>query len=132
MHTAVIQSWNPQKIKQTSEDRDELTELNMRIAKASETLSELLSRRTEVKERSGFTCDTYYHIMDVVESASEGNGLFGSYLKEKLGALTYQYDLKYWPAIGKVVEQIGIDAAKAVTVARDSSTSAASAPPWVG
>ncbi|HCL3451294.1 TPA: hypothetical protein N2A62_006140, partial [Pseudomonas aeruginosa] len=125
IYTAAIQSWSPQKIKQAREDRDELTELNMRIAKASETLSELLSRRTEVKERSGFTCDTYYHIMDVVEGASEGNGLFGSCLKEKLAGLTYQYDLKYWPTIGKVVEQIGIDAAKAITVARDSSISAA-------
>lgn len=125
IYTAAIQSLSPQKIKQAREDRDELTELNMRIAKASEALSELLSRRTEVKERSGFTCDTYYHIMDVVEGASEGNGLFGSHLKEKLGGLSYQYDLKYWPAIKKVVEQIGIDAAKAVTVARDSSALAA-------
>ncbi|WP_122550239.1 hypothetical protein [Pseudomonas viridiflava] len=125
MYTAVIQSWNPKKIKQAREDREELTELNMQIAKASEILSNLLSRRTEVKERSGFTCDTYYHIMDVVEGASEGNGLFGSHLKEKLGGLTYQYDLKYWPAINNVVEQIGIDAAKAVTVARDSSARAA-------
>ncbi|EPK7152036.1 hypothetical protein L4V46_000842, partial [Pseudomonas aeruginosa] len=48
-----------------------------------------------------------------------------SCLKEKLAGLTYQYDLKYWPTIGKVVEQIGIDAAKAITVARDSSISAA-------
>ncbi|MCI3946864.1 hypothetical protein K0038_03940 [Pseudomonas syringae] len=78
----------------TREDREKLTELNMQIAKASEILSNLLSRRTEVKEMSGFGCDTYYHIMDVVEGTSEGNWLFGSYLKEKLGGLTYQYDLK--------------------------------------
>ncbi|MBJ9976930.1 hypothetical protein IAE35_10635, partial [Pseudomonas sp. S75] len=125
IYTSVIQSWNPQEIKKAREDRDELTELNVHIAKTSELLSEMLSRRAEVKERSSFTCDTYYHIMDVVEGASEGNGLFGSYLKEKLGGLTHQYDLKYWPTISKVVEQIGIDAAKAMTVSRDSSASAA-------
>lgn len=125
MYTTAVTSWSPQKIKKAREDKEELTELNVRIAKVSEMLSELLSRRTEVKERSSFTCDTYYHIVDVVEGASEENGLFSSYLKGKLEGLAYQYDLKYWPAISAVVAQIGFDAANAVTVARDSTAIAA-------
>ncbi|HGW5084984.1 TPA: hypothetical protein ACWL5R_003526 [Pseudomonas aeruginosa] len=39
--------------------------------------------------------------------------------------MTYQYDLKYWPSITKVVAQIGINAASAVTIAEDSAASAA-------
>ncbi|MEO8644679.1 hypothetical protein [Pseudomonas sp.] len=120
-----VYSWSPEKIKEARQDREELTDLNVRIAKLSELLSDLLSRRTEVKEISSFTSDTYYHIMDVVEDASEGNGLFSSHLKDKLDKLTYQYDLKYWPSISKVVTLIGINAANAVTVADDSAASAA-------
>lgn len=123
--TATVYSWNPGKIKEAREDRERLTELNVRIAKVSELLSELLSRRTEVKEMSSFSSDTYYHIMDVVEDASEGNGLFRSHLKKKLDGLAYQYDLKYWPSITKVVAQIGINAANAVTIADDSAADAA-------
>lgn len=123
--TTTVYSWNPGKIKEAREDREMLTELNVRIAKVSELLSELLSRRTEVKEMSSFSSDTYYHIMDVVEEASEDNGLFRSHVKGKLEKLTYQYDLKYWPSITKVVAQIGINAANAVTVADDSAASAA-------
>ena len=119
--TTTVYSWNPGKIKEAREDREKLTELNERIAK----VSELLSRRTEVKEMSSFSSDTYYHIMDVVEDASEDNGLFRSYLKKKLDNLTYQYDLKYWPSITKVVAQIGVNAAIAATVSSDSAASAA-------
>jgi len=123
--TTAVYSWNPGKIKEAREDRDKLTELNVRIAKVSELLSELLSQRTQVKEVSSFSSDTYYHVMEVVEEASEDNGLFRSHVKGKLEKLTYQYDLKYWPSISKVVEQIGINAANAVTVADDSAASAA-------
>lgn len=123
--TTAVYSWNPGKIKEAREDRDKLTELNVRIARVSELLSELLSQRTQVKEMSSFSSDTYYHIMDVVEDASEDNGLFRSHLKKKLDGLTCQYDLKYWPSISKVVAQIGINAANAVTVADDSAANAA-------
>lgn len=123
--TATVYSWSPEKIKEARGDREKLTELNVRIAKASELLSELLSQRTQVKEVSSFSSDTYYHIMDVVEDASEGNGLFRSHLKKKLDSLAGQYDLKYWPSITKVVAQIGINAANAVTVANDSAARAA-------
>ena len=123
--TTAVYSWSPGKIKEAREDRDKLTELNVRIEKVSELLSKLLSQRTQVKEMSSFSSDTYYHIMDVVEDASEDNGLFRSHLKKKLDGLTYQYDLKYWPSISKVVAQIGINAASAVTVADDSAANAA-------
>ncbi|MQT49815.1 hypothetical protein GHO40_24290 [Pseudomonas helleri] len=123
--TTTVYSWNPGKIKEAREDREKLTELNERIAKVSELLSELLSRRTEVKEMSSFSSDTYYHIMDVVEEASEDNGLFRFHVKGKLERLTCQYDLKYWPSITKVVAQIGVNAASAVIVADDSAASAA-------
>ncbi|GLO49618.1 hypothetical protein PPUN110474_10180 [Pseudomonas putida] len=122
---SAVYSWSPEKIKDAREDREELTELNVRIAKASELLSKLLARRTEVKEMSSFSSDTYYHIIDVIEDASEDNGLFRSHVKKKLDSLTYQYDLKYWPSIMKVVAQIGVNAANAVTVADDSAANAA-------
>ena len=122
---SAVYSWSPEKSKEAREDREELTELNVRIAKASEQLSKLLSRRTEVKEMSSFSSDTYYHIIAVIEDAADDNGLFRSHVRKKLDSLTHQYDLKYWPSITKVVAQIGINAANAVTVADDSAAKAA-------
>lgn len=123
--TMSVYSWNPEKIKEAREERDELTELNVRIAKVSEQLSDLLTRRSEVREMSSFSDGTYYHIMDAMKDASQDNGLFRSHVEKKLDSLTYQYDLKYWPSMSKVLRAIGADAANAVTVANDSAANAA-------
>lgn len=120
-----VYSWNPEKIKEARQDREKLTDLNIQIAEASKLLSDLISRRTEVQERSSFRSDTYYHIIDVVKEAAESNGLFSSHIEEKLENLTYQYDLKYWPSISEVISAVGVNAQAATTVARSPAASAA-------
>lgn len=88
-------------------------------------LADLISRRSEVQDKSSFSSETYYHVVDVVREAGGSNGLFESYVKDDLDKLTYQYDLKYWPSISEVVAAIGVNAEEAVTVARDPAASAA-------
>ncbi|MGE8189503.1 hypothetical protein [Pseudomonas sp. NPDC086278] len=120
-----VYSWNPGKIKDARQDREQLTDLNIRIVEAAKLLSDLISRRTEVQEISSFRSDTYYHVIDVVRDAAESNGLFSSHVEGKLENLTYQYDLKYWPSISEVVSAIGANAQAATTVARSPAASAA-------
>lgn len=120
-----VYSWNPKRVKEAREARDELIDLNVRIAEVSKLLSDLISRRTEVQEKSSFSSEAHYHIIDVARDAGKGNGLFESYIEKQLDKLTYQFDLKYWPSISEFVTAIGADAGKAVTVANGPTAIAA-------
>lgn len=119
--------WGPERIMETREARKELTEINVRIAEAAEALSTLLARRNEIKEVSGFSCDTFYHVLDPIKVAAEEdcNHLFEWHIQEPLDALKYQYDLKYWPNLSSVIEAIGIDAEAAEINAGDTVTASA-------
>lgn len=117
--------WSPTKIEEARTARGELREVNRKIAKKASELAALLRARGELQDSSGFGTDTHYHICEVIESASKHNGLFSAYLKEPLYNLGCQFDLKYWPSLSEIVDELAIDAEAAAPEARDPVTSAA-------
>lgn len=119
--------WGPERIMEARGARKELMEVNARIAVAAETLSALIARRSELLEASGFSCDTFHHVLDPIKAAAKEseNHLFEWHILKKIDALTYQYDGKYWPALSAVVDAIGADASAAEVYARDAVTASA-------
>ncbi|RQU89498.1 MULTISPECIES: hypothetical protein [Burkholderia] len=119
--------WSPEKITKARSERDDLAHINQQIAKKAAELAELLQRRSDLHNTSGFSSSTHYHVCDVIEAAGEKNYLFQSYVKERLDALTGQFDLKYWPSLGDFIQVIASDAEHASTEASDPLTAAATA-----
>lgn len=118
-------AWSPEKIREARIARKELIDVNEQISLVASQLAGLLTRRDELKEYSSFSCDTHYHVLDVMAEASEHNYLFESHVKEHLDEVQYQYDLKYWPSLSAFVEVIGINADGTEVVANDPATAAA-------
>lgn len=104
--------------------RSELADVNQQIATRAAELAELLERRSELHNCSGFSSNTHYHVCDVIEAASESNYLFNSWVKDRLAALSGQFDLKYWPSLRQFVDVIASDAHDASTEATDPLTAA--------
>lgn len=119
--------WSSEKISEARQARKELAEVNDRIASMANELACLLARRDEIQENSSFSTQTFYHVLDVLSAASEGNYLFEHYVEESLQALQYQYDLKYWPLLSEFVGAIAADAESAEIIALDPATAAATA-----
>lgn len=119
--------WNPEKIAKAREDRDVLKEVNAKIEKQARVLADLLQRRTELNNTSGFSSETLYHIVDVIDRANEGNGHYATFLRKPLQGLCGQYDLKYWPELFRCLHVIADDAANAIVEATDPMTDAATA-----
>lgn len=117
--------WSPEEIQNARAARDELVKTNRQIAGKAAELAMLLERRAELHNTSGFSSDTHYHVCDVIESASQHNYLFESYVQERLGALSREFDLKYWPKLGEFVQALASDAKNAVMTATDPLTAAA-------
>ena len=114
-----------EKIAEARVARDELAGVNRQIARKAEELAELLERRTELNNTSGFSSETHYHVCDVIEAASEHNYLFNSWVKDRLDALRGQFDLKYWPSLDQFVRVLAADAENAGMEATDPLTAAA-------
>ena len=119
--------WSPEKITKARSERDDLANINQQIARKAAELAELLERRSDLHNTSGFSSSTHYHVCDVIEAACEKNYLFQSYVKERLDALTGQFDLKYWPSLGEFLQVIASDAEHAGMEASDPLTAAATA-----
>lgn len=117
--------WSPEKIAQARVERDELAGVNQQIARKAEELAELLERRTDLNNTSGFSSETHYHVCDVIEAASERNYLFKSWVKERLDALRGQFDLKYWPSLDQFARELAADAESASMEPTDPLTAAA-------
>lgn len=117
--------WSPEKIAQARVERDELAGVNRQIARKAEELAELLERRTDLNNTSGFSSETHYHVCDVIEAASGNNYLFNSWVKDRLDALRGQFDLKYWPSLDQFVRTLAADADSASMEATDPLTAAA-------
>ncbi|MBS0352334.1 MAG: hypothetical protein JSR83_00290 [Proteobacteria bacterium] len=117
--------WNPEKMQEARAARCDLANVNQHIAKLAAELGALLEQRSDLHNTSGFSSDTHYHVCDVIEAASQHNYLFQSYLQKKLGALRCQFDLKYWPSLGALLQELASDAEKAVMEATDPMTAAA-------
>ncbi|MDC4876217.1 hypothetical protein OHV84_09845 [Acinetobacter baumannii] len=116
---------NPKEVKRSREAEKQLNEVNRQIYSKANELAELLKKRSELINTSGFTTDTHYHICNVIFDSSSGNPYFTSYLQDKLKQLQGRFDLKYWPRLDDVMQVIAEDARKAIPVAIDSITDAA-------
>lgn len=119
--------WSPEKLREARDARSELREVNARIVEAAEVLAELLRRRTELQDAHGFTTGAHYHVCDLIEAASARNGLFQSWLQKPLEQLRGQFDLKYWPSLPAIIEQVAVDARDAQPRALDPVTAAGTA-----
>lgn len=117
--------WSPEKMAQARNVRDKLVPLNKQIAQTAQELATLLERRSDLHNTSGFRSDTHNHVCDVIEEASRDNYLFNSYVKERLGAIRGQFDLKYWPSLDQFLRELGADAEAASVEATDPLTAAA-------
>jgi len=117
--------WSPEDITKARTGRDDLANVNRQIARKANELADLLACRSDLHDTSGFCSSTHYHVCDVIEAASEGNGLFNSYLKAPLKVLAGQFDLKYWPSLSQLLQAIASDARQADTEANDPLTEAA-------
>lgn len=117
--------WHPVKVDETRDQRADLLKVNRQIAEQARKLAHLLRKRGRLENASGFSSNTHYHVLDVIEKASARNGLFCSHVREKLESLRRQYDLKYWPPLANFVDELSADAAGASVEARDPVTEAA-------
>jgi hypothetical protein len=117
--------WSPEKMGQARVARDELADVNHQIMQNAEKLAELLKRRSQLHNTSGFSSDTHYHVCDVIKAASSGNHLFNFYVKERLDDIRDQFDLKYWPSLEQFLQVLVLDAREASMGASDPLTAAA-------
>lgn len=119
--------WNPEKMQEARAARSDLANVNQQIARKAAELALLLEQRSVLHDTSGFNSDTHYHVCDIIEAASQHNGLFQNYVQEKLSALHGLFDLKYWPSLSEFLQALATDAEKAMIAATDPLTAAATA-----
>lgn len=117
--------WSPAKMSQARIARDELANVNQKIARNAAELADLLHQRSALHNTSGFSSESHYHVCDVIEAAAKNNYLFKSYVQERLGALKGQFDLKYWPTLSDFLDELASDSEAAVVEASDPLTAAA-------
>ena len=121
---AIAAFWNPEANFESREQRARLFELNHLIASKAGELADLVDERTELKNHSGFSCDTHYHPIYLIHAAAEHNYMYEHWVKDRLQQITGQFDLKYWPSIGEVLRALADDAARAKPVPHDAVTEA--------
>lgn len=119
--------WKPEEIAKARAGRDELGEINRKIADSAAELASLLERQSELHEHSGFSSDTFYHICDVIAAAGEKNSRYTSYVQDGLDALRTRFDLKYWPTLSEFLAALSMNASMARVAATDPVTEAATA-----
>jgi len=116
--------WHPDYLSAARQAYRRQVALRSEISKLANELAERLRERTLLGESSGFHTASAYHIVDLIEHASESNWDFRLHLQDSLSALRHQYDLKYWPSVADVVEAVAIDARNAEINPSDSITEA--------
>lgn len=116
--------WTEADGRQARDDKKRLEELNADIAELADELAGLLEQRTAVNERGAFSTDHAFHILDVMDEAARGNGLYPLYLREPLDHLRGRFELKYWPKLAEVVRAIGQDSTRAGVEPLDPLTAA--------
>ncbi|MGN6701935.1 MAG: hypothetical protein ACTHKB_03100 [Burkholderiaceae bacterium] len=121
--------WNPEKIAEARNARNELANVNQQIARKAMELAKLLERRSNLSNTSSFRSGTHYDVCDVIEAAARNNHLFNFHVKERLDAVRGDFDLKYWPSLDQCLEELATDAESAGMVAMDPLTAAATGAP---
>jgi hypothetical protein len=121
---AVAAFWNPEANLEARQKRARLLEVNQLISLKARELADLVGERTELKNHSGFSCDTHYHPIYLIHAAAARNHMYEQWVKERLQQITAKFDLKYWPSIGEVLQALADDAAHAEPVPHDAVTEA--------
>lgn len=116
--------WSPEANQEARKGKARLIAVNREIVEAATALAALLEVRTELKNHSGFSCDTLYHPVDAIHAAAIQNHSYEHWVKEKLQAIRSQFDLKYWPSLEDLIQTIANDAAHAIPLPHDSVTEA--------
>ncbi|KNZ33001.1 MAG: hypothetical protein AD742_08505 [Methylibium sp. NZG] len=124
--------WNAESNQEARTDKARLVAVNKKIERVASSLAKLLNERAELKNHSGFSCNTLYHPVDAIHAGADGNYGYEQYVKEKLEEMTGQFDLKYWPSLGAVIQAIADDAARAAPSPHDALTEAATEGPRAG
>lgn len=110
----------PDVTKEARLQRNELVIVNEQITSVANQLADLLHKRRELKESSGFSDGTCFHIVNLIDkAASQSNSHYRSFLQKTLGTLKGQFDLKYWPTLAEIVQVLANDAEQAEVNARD-------------
>jgi hypothetical protein len=122
---AVAALWQPTAISEQRASRQRLLEINKLIAERADQLAKLMRERDVLSNDSGFSADSHYHIVDVMEEAAENNSLYGIWLKKPIKQLQGEFGLKYWPKIYDVVHTLAVDSQRATVEASDPITEAA-------
>lgn len=125
----VLAIWSPQFLDRARAARQRHEELRNEIYNSATQLAELLRERTNLGETSGFSTDGLFHVVDVMDRASQTNGHYTGWVQEKLQILEGQFDLKYWPSIPEMLDVIAEDALATSVQPTDSITEAATSSP---
>lgn len=113
---STVASWNPEKNQEVRSARDDLIRINQQIAQRAAELAGLLEERSNLHDTSGFSSSTHYHVCQVIESASQHNYLFQSYVRDRLRSIRSQFDLKYWPSLGQCLDELASSSARCSSV----------------
>lgn len=116
--------WDPEAIAEARADRARLEAVNAEIAETADALARLLREREELHNRSGFSSNTEYHPLNLIDRAGDAIDLYTSYVRDPLKA-TRNYDLKYWPKIADCIDILARDAEEAEIEAGDDIPEAA-------
>jgi hypothetical protein len=123
VETAVV--WSPEKNAAARAGRAELVVVNKEIADTASALAELLDRRFDLHNRSGFYSETHYSICGLIAAAGQGNVQFTGWVSKPLENLSFEFAPKYWPTLSALMHELAKDARKADVRASDPLTAAA-------
>jgi len=121
---SVAAFWSPDANQEARKGKSRLNTVNRDIVKAATALAALLDERTELNNHSGFYCETLYHPVEAIHAAGERNHRYNYDVKQRIEAISVQFDLKYWPSLADLVQAIADDAAQAEPVPHDPVTKA--------
>lgn len=114
--------WNPDNSRSLREDQKTLVSLNNDIASCARQLAELMERRDNLAETTGFSAYDDYSIAKWIKRAAEQNWHYRSHVKDQFESLVRRYDLKYWPTTVELVNAIADFADEAEVVATNDWT----------
>lgn len=114
--------WNPVKMKEARNAREDLTEVNRLIASKATEVADLLKQRENLHNTSGFSCDTHYSVCGLIKAAGKNHYEFTSRVQKRFEELPAQFDYKYWPTLSDVMLELAHDAADAAPEASDPMT----------